>query len=66
MRNVYNSFVGKIEGKRSLGRPRCRWEENIGMEPREVGKEVVGWFHLAQNKDQWRGFVNTIMYLRVP
>jgi hypothetical protein len=54
MRNAYNIVVGKPEGKRSLGRPRHRWEDNIKMVCRKIGSEGVDWFHVAQDKDRWR------------
>jgi hypothetical protein len=66
LRNRYSIVVGKPEGKRPLGRPRRRWENNIGMDLREVKWEGVDWTHLAQNTDQWRAVVNTVMNLRVP
>jgi len=53
MRNECNILVGKAEGKRSRGRPRRRWEDNITMNDREIGWEVVTWMHLSQNRDQW-------------
>jgi hypothetical protein len=57
---------GKTEGKKPLGRPRGRWEDNIIMDLREVGWKDVDWIHLAQDRDQWRDLVNTVMNLRVP
>jgi hypothetical protein len=54
MRNVYNILVGKPEGKRPLGRPRRRWEYNIIMVLRKIGRDVMDWIHLAQDRDQWR------------
>jgi hypothetical protein len=59
-------FVGKPEGKRPLGRPRRRWEYNIRMALREIGWGDVDWIDLAQDRDQWRALVNTIMNFRVP
>jgi len=56
-------LVGKPEGKRSLGRPRRRWEDNIKMDLGEVGGD---WMELAQDRDRWRALVNTVMNLRVP
>jgi len=47
MRNAYSILVGKPEGKRSLGRPRHRWEDNIGIDFREIGWEGVDWMHVA-------------------
>jgi hypothetical protein len=52
--------------KRSLGRPRRRWEDNIRMDIREVEWEGVDWMHLVQDRDQWRAVVNMVMNLRVP
>jgi hypothetical protein len=65
-RNAYRILVGKPEGKRPLGRPRCRWVDNIKMELREIGWDGVGWIDLAQDRDQWRALVNTMTNLRVP
>jgi hypothetical protein len=59
-------FVGKPEGKRLLRRPRRRWEDNIRMDLREIGWGVMDWIDPAQDRDQWRALVNTIMNLRVP
>jgi hypothetical protein len=49
-----------------MGRPRCRWEDNIKMDLREIGIDVSNWIQLAQDRIQWRAFVNTMMNLRVP
>jgi hypothetical protein len=57
--------VGKPEGKRSLGRLRRSWEENIKMDLQEMGCRVVDWIDLAQNKDRWRALVNAVMKQRV-
>jgi hypothetical protein len=57
--------VGKLEGKRPLGRPRCRWVNNIKMDLREMGWDGMDWIDLAQDRDQWR-LVKTVMNLRVP
>jgi hypothetical protein len=59
-------FVGRLEGKRPLGRPRRMWEDNIKMDLREVGIDGANWIRLAQNRVQCRAFVSTIMNLRVP
>jgi hypothetical protein len=59
-------LVGKPEGKRPLGRPRCRWEDNIKMELREIGWGGMGWIDLDQDRDQWRALVNTVMNLLAP
>jgi hypothetical protein len=66
IRNAYKILVGKPEGKRSFGRPRRSWENNIRMDPREVGRECMDFMHLAEDRDQWRAVVNTVMILRVP
>jgi transcription termination factor 2 len=65
-RNAYRILVGKPEGKRPLGRPRCRWVDNIKMDLREIGWDGVDWSQLAQDRDKWRALVNTVMNLRVP
>jgi hypothetical protein len=65
-RNAYRILVGKPEGKRPLGRPRCRWVDNIKMDLREIGWDGMDWIDLAQDRDQWRVLVNTVMNLRVP
>ena len=65
-RGVYRVLVGKPEGKRPLGRPRRRWEDNIKMYLQEVGCGGVDWIELAQDRDWWRALVNAGMNLRVP
>jgi hypothetical protein len=65
-RNAYRILGGKPEGERQLGRPRRRWEDNIGMDVREIGWGGMDWIDLAQDRDQWRALVNTVMNLRVP
>jgi hypothetical protein len=62
--NVYKVLVGKSEGKRPLGRPRRRWEDDMRMELTEIGWEVVDWIHLAQNRFRWWALVNMILNLR--
>jgi hypothetical protein len=57
--------VGKPEGKRQMGRPRCRWNDNINMDLRELGQDDMDWIDLAQEKDRWRALVNKVMNLRV-
>jgi hypothetical protein len=59
-------LVGKPEGKRPLGRPRRRWEDNIKMDLREIGIDGANCIQLAQDRVKWRAFVNTEMNLRVP
>ena len=65
-RGVYKVSVGKPEGKRPSGRPRRRWEDNIKMELREVGRSCGDWMGLAQDRDSWRALVGTMLNFRVP
>jgi hypothetical protein len=65
-RNAYRILVRKPEGKRLLGRPRRRWVDNIKMDLREIGWYGMDWIDLAQDRDQWRAIVNTVMNLGVP
>jgi hypothetical protein len=58
--------VGKPEGKRPLGRPRHMWVDNIKIDLREIEWDAMDWINLAQNRNQWRDLVNTVMNLRVP
>jgi len=58
--------VEKPEGKRPLGRPRRRWEDNIKIDLQEVEFEVMDWMELAQDRDRWRTLVKVVMNLRVP
>ena len=62
---VYRVLVGKPEGRRPLGRPRRRWEDNIRIDLREVGCGCVDWMELAQDRDRWRALVSTVINLRV-
>ena len=64
-RGVHRVLVGKPEGKRPLGRPRRRWEDNIKMALQEVGRSCEDWMELAQDRDRWRTLVSTVMNLRV-
>ena len=64
--SVYRVVVGKPEGKRPLGRPRRRWENNIKMDLQEVGCGGMDWIELAQDRDRWRALVNAVMNLWVP
>jgi hypothetical protein len=65
-RNAYTILVGKPEGKRPLGRPIRRWADNVKIALREIGWNGVDWIDMAQDRDQWRALVNTILNLRVP
>jgi hypothetical protein len=65
-RNAYRILVRKPEGKRPLGRPRRRWANNIKMDLREIGWDGMDWIDLAEDRDQWRALVNTVMNLRGP
>jgi hypothetical protein len=65
-RGVYRVLVGKSKGKRPLGRPRRRWEDNIKMDLREIEADGTNWIRLAQDRVRGRAFVNTVMNLRVP
>jgi hypothetical protein len=65
-RGVYRVLVGRPKGKRPLGRPRRRWEDNIDLDFREIGINGVNWIQLALDRVQWRAYVNTMMNLRVP
>jgi hypothetical protein len=65
-RGVHRVLVGKLEGKRPLGRPRRRWEDNIKMGFQEVGGGREDWMELAQDRDRWWAFVSTVKKLRVP
>jgi hypothetical protein len=64
--NAYRRLVGKPERERPLGRPRRRWVDNIRMDLREIGWDGMDWIDQAQDRDQWRALVNTVMNLRVP
>jgi hypothetical protein len=63
---VYRVLVGNPKGKRPLGRPRCRWEDNIKADVKEVGCGGLDWIELAQDRDRWRAIVNEVMNLRFP
>jgi len=65
-RGVYMVLVEKPEGRRPLGRPRRKWEDNIKMDLQKVGCGGINWIELAQDRDRWRAIVNAIMNLRVP
>jgi hypothetical protein len=65
-KNAYRILVEKPEGKRQLGRPRRKWVDNIKMDLGDIGWNGVDWIDMAQDRDQWRALVNTVMNLRVP
>jgi hypothetical protein len=65
-RGAYRVLVGRPEGRRPFGRPRRRWEDNIKMDLGEIGIDGANWIQLAQDRVQWRAFVNMVMNLRVP
>jgi hypothetical protein len=65
-RGVHRGLVRKPEGKRPLGRPRYRWEDNIKMDLREVGGGCGDWMELVQDRDRWRALVSMVRNLRVP
>jgi len=65
-RGVYRVLVGKPEGKRPFGRTRCRWDDNIKMDPQEVGCGGMDRIKLVQDRGRWRAFVNAVMNLQVP
>jgi hypothetical protein len=65
-RGMYRVSVGKLGGKRPLGRPRCRWEDNIKMDLQEVGCGSIDWIGLTQDRDRWQALVNAVMNCWVP
>jgi hypothetical protein len=65
-RGVYRVLVGRPKGKRPLGRPRRKWEDNIKLDLREIGIDGKNWIQLAQERVMWLAFVNTVMNLQVP
>jgi hypothetical protein len=64
-RKVYKVLVGKPEGKRTLGRPRRRWDDGIRMDLREIGLGSVDWIRLSQDRDRWWAVVSAVMNLRI-
>jgi hypothetical protein len=65
-RSAFKMLTGKPTGKRPLGRPRPRWEDNIRMDFKEIGINTRNWVDLTQDKDYWRVLVNVVLNLRVP
>jgi hypothetical protein len=65
-RGVHRVLVGKPKGQRLLGRPRCRWEDNIKMDHQEVGRGGGDWMELDQDRDRWQALVSMVKNLRVP
>jgi hypothetical protein len=65
-RGVHRVLVGKPGGKRPMGRPRRRWEDNIKIDLQEAGGGGGDWMELSQDRDRWRAFVSTVKNLRVP
>jgi len=65
-RGVYRVLMGRPEGKRPLGRPRHRWEDNIKMDLQDLGCGDIDWIKLAQDRDMWWALVNAVMNLQVP
>jgi hypothetical protein len=65
-RGAYRILVGRPEGRRPLGRPRRRWEDNIKTDFQEVGWVGMDWIELAKDRDGWRALVDAVMNLRVP
>jgi len=63
---VHKCMVVQYEGRRTVGRTRCRWEDNIKMYIYEVGGGGMDWIDLAQDRDRWRALVNAVMNLRIP
>jgi hypothetical protein len=64
-RKLYKLLVGKLEGKRPMGRPRSRWEDGIRMDLMEIGFGGVDWIRLSQDRDRCRAVVSAVMNLRV-
>ena len=65
-RNANRILVRKPEEKRPSGKPRCRWEENVKMDLRDLGCDPGEWIALAEDRDQWRAYVRAVINLRVP
>jgi hypothetical protein len=63
---LYRGLVGKPGGKRTLGRPRCNWEDNVKADLKEAGCGSMDWIELAKDRDRWQEVVNVVMNFRVP
>jgi hypothetical protein len=66
MGSIYRILVGKSEGKRPLGEPRCRWVDKTEMDIGEIEWDGLDWIDMAQDRDHWRALVNTVLNLRAP
>jgi hypothetical protein len=64
-RNAYRILVGNPEGNRTLGRLRCKWEDNITMDLRNIGWGGMDWIDVTEDKDHWRSVVKTVLKLQV-
>jgi hypothetical protein len=64
-RNAFTIFMGNLEGKRPLGRKRCKWVNNIKVNLREIEWCGINWIDVAQDRDKWKALVNTVMNLHV-
>ena len=65
-KSAFKILTGAFAGKRALGRPRRRWEDNLRMELKEIGINTMNWVDSAQDKDYWRALVNAVLNLRIP
>jgi len=65
-RGAYKILVVKPKGKRTLGRPRRRWEDNINMDLQELGCGGMNWLHLVEDRNMWRAVVSAVMNFRLP
>jgi hypothetical protein len=63
---VHGVLVGRPEGRKTIGKPRCRWEDKIKVDLQEVGRGCGDWMELAQDRDSWRALVSKLMNFLVP